>query len=56
MTSSERKKARWLNYKDEHQCSECKEIAIVARAVWDALPYDYCPWCAAEMTNDTKEE
>lgn len=47
--------ARWIDYKDEHQCSACKEITGVDAYVWKHLRYDFCPYCGAKMDGDTDE-
>lgn len=41
--------ARWIEHKDEHQCSECHEFTIVDFYVWKNMPFDYCPNCGAKM-------
>lgn len=41
--------ARWIDYKDEHQCSKCREFTIVDFYVWKNMPFDYCPNCGANM-------
>ena len=43
---------RWIDHKDEHQCSECKEITIVDFYVWRNVQFDYCPYCGAKMDGD----
>ena len=42
-------KGKWITYKDEHQCSCCKEIIIVSDDYWNDNEYDYCPYCGAKM-------
>lgn len=50
----ERKKGRWINYKDEHCCSVCDWIII--EECWDEENrYDYCPYCGADMRGDGDE-
>lgn len=44
--------ARWINHKDEHQCSACKEFTVVDAYVWIQLRYDFCPYCGAKMDGD----
>lgn len=39
---------RWIDHKDEHQCSKCKEITIVDFYVWMNAQFDYCPYCGAK--------
>ena len=46
---------RWINHKDEHQCSECKEITIVDFYVWRNVQFDYCPYCGARMDGDDND-
>jgi hypothetical protein len=43
---------RWIDHKDEHQCSECKEITIVDFYVWKNVQFDYCPYCGVKMDGD----
>lgn len=43
---------RWIDHKDEHQCSECKETTIVDFYVWKNMPFDYCPNCGAKMDGE----
>ncbi len=42
------KAGKWLDYKDEHQCSLCKEVVI---GDWhnDDDWFEYCPNCGAKM-------
>ena len=40
---------KWITYKDEHQCSCCKEIIIVSDDYWNDNEYDYCPYCGVKM-------
>ena len=40
---------RWIDHKDEHQCSVCREHTIVDYYVWKHAKYDYCPNCGAKM-------
>lgn len=44
---------RWIDHKDEHQCSECKEITIVDFYVWKNMQFDYCPYCGAKMDGES---
>lgn len=46
------KHGRWIDHKDEHQCSECKEITIVDFYVWKNVQFDYCPYCGAKMDGE----
>ena len=43
------KVGQWINHKDEHQCSQCREIVIADKDIWEEYPYDYCPNCGAKM-------
>lgn len=47
--------ARWIDYKDEHQCSACKETTIVDFYVWKYVQFDYCPNCGAKMDGNPDE-
>lgn len=40
---------RWIDQKDEHQCSACKEFTVVDTYAWMQLQYDFCPYCGARM-------
>lgn len=40
---------RWIDHKDEHQCSACKEFTVVDAYAWIQLQYDFCPHCGAKM-------
>ena len=43
-------KGYWINYKDEHRCSNCNEVVT---GDWDdEYWYDFCPFCGAEMENE----
>lgn len=44
----DRPQGKWKNHKDEHYCSNCKEVVIgdwYDEGDW----YDFCPWCGAKM-------
>lgn len=41
------KRGHWINYKDEHQCSVCRNV--VCEEWHDDEQYDYCPYCGAKM-------
>ena len=43
----ELKRGEWINYKDEHQCSVCRNV--VCDEWYDDEQYDYCPYCGAKM-------
>lgn len=43
------KTGHWINYKDEHSCSRCKEVVIANYLVWDDNEYEYCPYCGCRM-------
>ena len=50
----ERRKGKWINYKDEHCCSVCDWVII--EECWDEENrYDYCPYCGADMRGDGDE-
>lgn len=40
---------RWVDYKDDHQCSVCKKHTIYDTYVWKAIQFEFCPWCGAKM-------
>lgn len=46
---------RWIDYKDEHQCSVCKETTIVDFYVWRAIQFDFCPYCGAKMDGERRD-
>lgn len=48
--------ARWIDHKDEHQCSACKEFTIVDAYAWMQLRYDFCPYCSAKMDGKRRED
>jgi hypothetical protein len=43
---------RWIDYKDDHQCSACKEHVFLDTYVWKAIPFKFCPNCGAKMEKD----
>ena len=43
---------RWIDHKDEHQCSVCKETTIVDFYVWKNIQFDFCPYCGAKMDGE----
>lgn len=43
---------RWIDHKDEHQCSACKEFTVVDAYAWIQLRYDFCPYCGAKMDGE----
>jgi len=46
-TAEEIPQGEWINYKDEHTCSVCKEVVI---GDWyEDEWYDFCPNCGARM-------
>lgn len=45
------KHGHWINYKDNHQCSCCREIIIDDWISCDD-EYDYCPNCGARMDGE----
>lgn len=52
---AERKTGKWINHKDEHQCSICGEVVIgeVYDGEWGSNGiYEYCPYCGAKMEVD----
>lgn len=40
---------RWIDYKDDRQCSVCKEHTIYDTYAWKAVQFEFCPWCGAKM-------
>ena len=46
--SADRPQGEWLNYKDEHTCSVCKEV-VIADWYYEYEWYDFCPHCGARM-------
>ena len=47
--------ARWIDYKDDHQCSACKEHTIFDAYVWKAIQFEFCPWCGAKMDGERRD-
>lgn len=45
-------RGRWIDHKDEHQCSACKEFTVVDAYVWMQLRYDFCPYCGAKNVEE----
>ena len=45
---ADRPQGEWLNYKDEHTCSVCKEV-VIADWYYEYEWYDFCPHCGARM-------
>lgn len=39
----------WIDWKDEHQCSECRETTIVDYYVWSVEKFNFCPYCGVNM-------
>ena len=39
----------WINYKDEHTCSQCYGVVIEELVDGEWSDYDYCPFCGAKM-------
>lgn len=48
--------ARWIDHKDEHQCTACKEFTVVDAYVWMQLRYDFCPYCGARIDGEDSNE
>lgn len=48
--------ARWIDYKDDHQCSACKEHTIIDYYVWKAIQFEFCPYCGAKMDGERRED
>ncbi len=49
VTPQEPKIGHWINHKDEHQCSQCRETVIADKDVWEEYPHDYCPSCGVRL-------
>ena len=47
--------ARWIDHKDDHQCSVCKEHTIIDAYAWKAIQFEFCPWCGAKMDGERRE-
>ena len=47
-------KGHWINYKDEHRCSECNEV--ITGDWYEEYWYDFCPNCGADMRDKEREE
>ena len=48
--------ARWIDYKDDHQCSACKEHTIFDFYAWKAIQFEFCPNCGAKMDDERRDE
>ena len=48
----ERKRGEWINYKDEHQCSVCREYVYGNWEEWYDDIYDFCPNCGCQMNGE----
>lgn len=48
--------ARWIDYKDDHQCSACKEHTIFDAYAWKAIQFEFCPHCGAKMDGERREQ
>ena len=48
MPSADRPQGQWMNYKDEHTCSICKEV-VIDDWYYEYEWYDFCPHCGARM-------
>lgn len=51
----ERKTGKWINHKDEHQCSICGEVVVeeVHDGEWGSQGiYEYCPYCGNKLEVD----
>lgn len=48
--------ARWRDYKDEHQCSVCKEIVCVDPHAWKDIQFYFCPNCGAKMDGERRND
>jgi hypothetical protein len=46
--------ARWIDNKDDHQCSACKEHTIFDAYAWKAIQFEFCPWCGAKMDGERR--
>lgn len=42
----------WINWKDEHQCSVCKNTVIMDDYLWMDDEYEFCPNCGARMDGE----
>lgn len=45
---TDRPQGEWLNYKDEHTCSICKEV-VIDDWYYEYEWYDFCPHCGTRM-------
>lgn len=46
--SADRPQGEWIDYKDEHTCSVCKEV-VIDDWYYEYEWYDFCPHCGASM-------
>ena len=45
---ADRPQGEWIDYKDEHTCSVCKEV-VIDDWYYEYEWYDFCPHCGASM-------
>lgn len=45
---------RWIDSKDDHQCSACKKHVFLDVYVWKAIQFKFCPNCGAKMENNNE--
>lgn len=45
-------RGEWIDYKDEHQCSICRDVVVIDYPVWERERYDFCPNCGADMRGE----
>ncbi len=45
-------RGEWIDYKDEHQCSICRDVVVIDYLVWEHERYDFCPHCGADMRGE----
>ena len=49
-------KGHWINHKDEHQCSNCKEFVFREPECWSEEEFDFCPHCRAKMVAESEDK
>lgn len=49
-------RGEWIDYKDEHQCSICRDVFVIDYLVWEHERYDFCPNCGSFNGGDGDDQ